>query len=101
MKLELEDLTKEELISLIKKTRYSLPNQRELLNVRWERLSGEAQRIREQSIQESQKWIGIKTPEAYEHWRDAQLLFDKGMALDDKADIIFKELSETRDKLPS
>ena len=96
MTLKLEDMTKGELINLIKKTCYSLPNQRELLNVRWESLAGEAQRIREQAIQESKKWTGIKTVEAYEHWRDAQLLFDKGMALDDKADAVFKELSETK-----
>ena len=96
MKLELEDMTKEELISLIKKTCYSLPNQRELLNVRWESLAGEAQRIREQALQESEKWVGQRTVEAYEHWRDAQLLFSKGMALDDKAAIVFKELCETK-----
>ena len=94
--MRLEDLTKEELISLIKKTYYSLPSQRDLLNVRWESLTGQAQRIREQSIRESRKWQGIKTPEAYEHWRDAQLLFDKGMALDKKADVVFEELCKTK-----
>ncbi len=95
--MKLEELTKEELISLIKKTCYSLPNRRELLNVRWETLVAEAQRIREQAIQESQKWEGIKTLEAYEHWRDAQLLFDKGMALNKKAEVVFDELLATKD----
>ncbi len=94
MKLTLEDMTKEELIRYIRQDYFHQPTHRVLLGLRWESLAGEAQRIREQAIQEGKGWEGIKTAEAYEHWRDAQLLFDKGMALDNKADAVFKELSE-------
>ena len=95
--MKLEDLTHGELIKLIKNTCYSQPSHRDIINVHWETMVAEAQRIREQALKESQKWAGDRTVEGYQHWRDAQELFSKGMKLDEKAEAVFKELCETKD----
>ena len=98
MKLELVDMTKEELVRLIKSTCYSLPTQRDLLNARWESLVEEAQRTREQALHILDKYKGIGTMEAHRHWLEGQLLFDKGMAIDKKADIVMNELEGLRNE---
>ncbi len=90
MRLELTDMTKEELIKIIRQS-FQQPTVRQLLWIRWESLTAEASRIRRQAIEESKKYEGIRTYEALSAWSDAQRLFDKGMVLDKKADEIFAE----------
>lgn len=92
MNLTLEDLTKEELIKYIRQYQVIQPRQRDIIGLRWESLSTEAQRVMAQATTESQKWTGDKTIEGYRKWRDAQELFDKAMKLYEKADEVFKEL---------
>lgn len=95
--MELEDLTKEELLRLIKSRWWPQPTHRDIISAHWDRLTGESSRIMAQANEESEKWIGLKTMEALQHWHDAQLLFNKGMKLADEAETVFKELMETRD----
>jgi len=90
--MEIEDLTKEELLRLIKNRSFYMPTQRDIVRARWESLIEEAKRITESATTESNKWTGDRTIEGYKKWRDAQELFDKGMKLYDKADIVYKEL---------
>lgn len=94
MKLTLEDLTKVELIKLIKEVLSPQPTQRDLIKLRWESINQEASRIMAEACKESQRWAGIKSFEALEKWSEAQELFNKGLALSNKADIIFKELCD-------
>ncbi len=89
--MKIEDLTKEELIKYIHSQFYQ-PTQRDMLNLRWESVSGEARRIMAAANEESQKWTGVKTIEALKKWWDAQELFNKGLDLSDKADSLFEEL---------
>uniref|UniRef100_A0A6M3JQN7 Uncharacterized protein n=1 Tax=viral metagenome TaxID=1070528 RepID=A0A6M3JQN7_9ZZZZ len=96
-KLILEDLTKTELVKLVREAYFYQPTQRELLKLRWESMSEEASCIMAEANRESQQWTGIKTFEALKKWSEAQELFDKGLALSDKADALFKVLCETKD----
>lgn len=95
-KLTLEDLTKAELIKLVRESFYYQPKQRDLIELRWKSMTEEANRIMKEANQESQRWIGIKTFEAHRKWNEAQELFNKGLALSDKADDLFKVLCETK-----
>ncbi len=92
MQLTLEYLTKPELIKLIKKCYFKLPSQRDILGLRWESMTEEANRIMAEASQESQKWAGIKSWEAIKKWHDAQEKFNRGLALSDKAEVVFKKL---------
>ncbi len=98
MKLKLEDMSKEELIKIVHQ-QFKQPTEHELLWLRWESITDEARRIRDQALKESEKWKGDTSIEGYTHWRDAQLLFDKGMKLDDKADEVYKQM-EAAGRLP-
>ena len=92
--MKLEELTKEELIRLIKDRWWPLPSHRDIITAHWQSMTEEASRIMAQANQESQKYAGIKTFEALKSWSDAQALFDKGLKLSDKAGAVFKELCE-------
>ncbi len=95
--MNLEDLTHGELVKLIKGQVFSQPTHRDIIRVRWETITAEAQRTRERALEEIQKWTGDRTPAGYRNWCDAQELFTKGMKLDKKAEVVFKELCETKD----
>ena len=97
MRIELEDLTKPELIKLFRAHCFNSPTQRECIGLRWESMAEESNRIMAAANQESQKWTGIKTFEALAKWNKAQKLFDKGMALADKAEELFDELRGIKD----
>ena len=100
MILELTDMTKEELIQIIRQS-FQQPTVRQLLWKRWESLTAEASRIRQQAINESKKYEDIRTFEALSSWSDAQRLFDKGMALDKKADEILAEYNAIEKASPA
>ncbi len=91
-KLTLEDLTKAELIKLVRESFFYQPTQRDLIKLRWESMNEEANRIMKEANQESQRWTGIKTFDALEKWNEAQKHFDRGLALSEKADALFKVL---------
>ena len=91
--MKLEDMSKEELIKIVHQ-QFKQPTERELLFLRWESMMEQARRIRNQAIEESKKWEGQKSFEALKHWNDAQLLFNKGMKLDDKADEVYKQMEQ-------
>jgi len=92
--MTLEDLTKAELIKWVKGTFFYQPTQRDLIRLRWESMNEEASRIMEEACQESQRWTGIKSFEAIKKWNEAQEMFNKGLALSEKAEVLFKELYE-------
>ncbi|MDD4876750.1 MAG: hypothetical protein PHQ86_06465 [Dehalococcoidales bacterium] len=90
--MKLEDLTKEELLRLIKNRWFYPPTERDILETRHYTLLEEAKRVLDQATEDSHKWTGDKTIEGYRKWADAQELFDKGMKLYDKASAIHKEI---------
>ncbi len=93
--MKLEDLTKEELLTLIKRCMFQ-PSQRDITNVRWETMAAEASRIMDEALKESCKWTGVKGSEALMKWHNAQERFNEGLALSEKAEVVFKKLCETR-----
>ncbi len=92
-KLILEDLTKTELVKLVRESFFYQPTQRELLKLRWESMTEEANRIMIKASEESQKYWRSNITK----WNAAQKDFDKGLVLSDKVDILFKELYELKD----
>ncbi len=93
---KLEDLTKEELLEIIRGCFYQ-PSHRDILDVRWKGMARERSRIMDGAIKESQKWQGKRDFESLQKWNDAQEKFNNGLALSDKADIVFEKLCETKD----
>lgn len=94
--LALEDLTKAELIKLVRESFFYQPKQRDLIKLRWESMNEKASRIMKEANQESQQWIGIKTFDALKKWNKAQEDFSRGLALSEKADALFKVLCDTK-----
>ena len=93
--LELEDLTKQELIELIKNSIYFVFGfkQRDLIEIKWKSKSREASRIMREAIEDQALYSGKEDIASLAKWWEANKKFDKGMSLHDEADILFKELS--------
>jgi hypothetical protein len=95
--MRLEELTKEELIAYIKQRHFTQPTQRDMLDLRWERLTQEAKAIMELGIRESEKWTGQPGMEARRMWFEAQEIFNKGIRLSEEAEKIFDEMSNCKE----
>jgi hypothetical protein len=78
MKLELEDLTKDELILLIRKLPVFGPTQRDMLFVRWESLEKRAQRL---STEGSNAAQARDWGRAEKLWKEADSTWEKGRAV--------------------
>lgn len=81
MKLELEDLTKDELLRLIGKHAWPPITQRDLLSVRWGSLTTRAQDLLSESI---------KAGEAHD-WKLSDDLYNKASKLLEKANAVWAE----------
>lgn len=79
MKLKLEDLTKDELIRLIRKYRFREPTQQDMLLERWETLAAKSQHLGEEGSKASQArdWGRAETLWAEEEraWKKAEAVF--------------------------
>jgi hypothetical protein len=90
--MQLEDLTKEELIIVIKNQMFSQPSERDMLNARWQRLKNESKVMMDESVKESEKWSKNRDVESAKKWNEATELFNKAMAISDDADKIYKQM---------
>jgi len=88
MKLSLEDLTKNELLQLIRRFSFGF-EQRDMQTVRWNTMGVEAKSLMDESIAEIDKCEGIKN---HAKWMKAQDKFDRALKLYDKADSFFREM---------
>lgn len=79
MKLELEDLTKDELLCVMKRYALITAKPRDLLFVRWETLEKKAQALLGESI---------KAGEAKD-WKQADKLYNESERVRKKADAVF------------
>ena len=95
--MELEDLTKVELLKLIKEQFFYQPSPRDILKARWETLTEEANKMMAEANFESQKWLGKRDMESLRKWGEAQNRFTEGLSLSEKADVLFKQLCDTKD----
>ncbi len=78
MKLELEDLTKDELLRLFHERCWPKPRQHELLFIRWDTLVKQAQKVSEEGSQALQ---GRDYPRAAELFKRADILWEKANAV--------------------
>ena len=92
--MKLEDLTKDELLKLIKEHCFYQPIPRDILRVRWKTMAEKANKMMTEANIEAQKWQGQRDIESLRKWNDAQNRFTEGLALCDKADIVFEQLCE-------
>lgn len=81
MKLELEDLTKNELIRLFRKYLFRGPTQQEMLLERWETLAEKARRLGDE---------GLKASQARD-WERAEKLWAEEQRAWEKAEAVFAE----------
>ncbi len=96
--MNLDDLTKEELVAYIRQRHFTQPTQRDILGLRWERLTREANATMERANAESQKYIGKKDIESYRLWSEWQNVFTKGLKQSDEAEKIFNEMSKLKNE---
>ena len=89
--MELADLTKEELLMIIKQKWYQ-PTQKDILDIHWQFLNQSARKLMDESIAEGKKWKGKKDMESYAKWMQSQKMFDKAMQIDEEADKIYKPM---------
>ncbi|MBE2200428.1 MAG: hypothetical protein IAE79_17570 [Anaerolinea sp.] len=82
--MELDDLTKEELIWLLRRHCFSL-TERDIARARIERLQRQSLAMREESLTLSSKALQDKTLAGRKVFEEASKLFDRGMRLDDQA----------------
>ena len=94
--MNLEDLTKDELLKLIKEQFFSQPSPRDILRVHWETLTEKANKMMDESITESKRWEGKRDIESLRKWNESQNRFTEGLALSEKADVLFKQLCELK-----
>ena len=92
MNLALEDMTKEELIKVIKQSLAYQPTQKILLWIRWESMCEQAQVLMNEAVKEQQLYVGKKDIVSHTRWMNASKKFDKGMKLGDKADAFLKDI---------
>ncbi len=94
MNLTLEDMTKEELIKVIKQSLAYQPTQKILLWIRWESMCEQSQALMKESLKEQGLYTGKTDMVSHSKWMDASKKFDTGMKLGDKADAFLKEIKE-------
>ena len=82
MKLELEDLTKDELVRLIRKLPVFGPTQRDMLLVRWDSLSQRSLAALDESINAG----------GTGDWKRADKLYHEAERLSKRADAVYAEI---------
>ena len=92
MNLTLEDMTKEELIKVIKQSLAYQPTLKTLLWIRWESMCEQTQALMKEALKEHELYTGKKDMVSHSRWMDASKKFDKGMKLGDKADAFLEEI---------
>ena len=90
----LEDMTKPELIKIIKQSLAYQPTQKVMRWIRWESICEQAQVIMDEAISEQQLCTGKKDKESLAKWKKASDKFTESMKLYDKADDYLKEIKE-------
>jgi len=88
----LEDMTKEELIKVIKQSLAYQPTQKILQWIRWESMCEQAQVLMNESIREQQLYTGKKDMDSHAKWMKASKKFGEGMELSDNADAFLEEI---------
>ncbi len=92
--LTLEDLTKEEILWIIHRYFFEVP-QHHIIEARWHSLTQQANVIMDEAQRKLQANIGGGI-ENVRRFQEASKEFDKGMALSDKAEKLFEELRVTK-----
>ena len=95
MKIALEDMTKEELIKVIKQSQAYQPTQKVLLWIRWESMCEKAQYLMDKAVKEQQLYTDKKDTDSHFKWMKASEKFTKGIKLSDEADAFLEELKRT------
>ena len=88
----IEDMTKPELIKIIKQSLAYQPTQKVMRWVRWESMCEQAQVLINEAVKEQQLYVGKKDMVSHTRWMAASKKFDKGMKLGDKADAFLKDI---------
>ena len=88
----LEDMTKPELIKIIKQSLAYQPTQKVMRWVRWESMCEQAQVIMKESIEEQRLHTGEIGTANHLRWVEASKKFDHGMELADLADAFLAEI---------
>lgn len=98
MNLALGDMTKDELIKVIKQSLAYQPTQKILHWIRWESMCEESQAVMSESLKEQEKYRGKKNMDSHIKWMEASKKFDEGMKLADKADAFLEEIKGQRNE---
>ena len=88
----LEDMTKEELIKVIKQSLAYQPTQKILRWMRWESMCEKSQAIMDEAVKEQQLYGGKKDMASLANWMKASDKFTEGMKLADKANLFLEEI---------
>ncbi len=91
MNLALEDMTKEELIKVIKQSLAYQPTQKILRWIRWESMCEKSQLLMDESIKMQEEHTGKTDMASHVKWWEANNKFAEGMKLSDKADTYLVE----------
>ena len=87
-KMELSDLTKDELLKLIRQQFFRI-NPKDVLGVRWESVTEKARKLCDEACLEMHENHG---PENYKKWKAASDKFDSGQRMYKEADRLFEKL---------
>ena len=93
----LEDMTKPELIKVIKQSQAYQPTQRILQWIRWESMCKQAQTVMSEAIKEQRLNAHNKDLDSHSRWMKASEKFDHGMKLSDKAETFLEEIKAGRE----
>ena len=88
----IEDMTKPELIKIIKQSLAYQPTQKVMRWVRWESMCEQSQVVMNEAIGEQRLYSGEKGMASHAKWMEASEKFDKGVKLGDKADAFLNEI---------
>ena len=92
----LEDMTKPELIKIIKQSQSYLPAQKVMRWIRWQSMCEQTQVIMNEAIKEQQLSTGKRDMESLAKYMKASEKFSKGIELGDKSDAFLEEIKEQR-----
>jgi len=89
---KLEDMTKPELIKIIRQSLAYQPTQKIMRLIRWKSMCEQTQALMNEAIKEQQLYTGKADMTSHNRWMDAQKKFDKGIKLGVKADAFWEEI---------
>ncbi len=88
----LEDMTKPELIKIIKQSLAYQPTQKIMRWTRWESMCEASQKLMGESLEEQVKYTRKPGMQDHIKWLEASKKFDEGRKLGDKADRFLEEI---------